>query len=105
MSSSFSLCQYRDILGKAGEGIHSYRLFGVAIADVVMTIIAAWLIWRFIFPKTYFLVVLGVLFLAGILLHRLFCVKTTIDSLIFGGGNVRVSGGDPAPFDGVFSPL
>jgi len=99
MSSSFSLCQYRDVLGKAGEGIHSYRLFGVAIADVLMTIVAAALIWRFLFPKTHFLIVLAVLFILGVLLHRLFCVRTTIDKLIFGGG------ASPVPFDGVFSPV
>ena len=107
--SSFSLCQYRDILGKSGEGIHSYRLFGVAIADVVMTIIAAWLLWRFVFPKTHFLIILALFFLAGIILHKLFCVRTTIDSLLFGGGGggvgVSDTPSDPVPFDGVFSPL
>ena len=39
-----SLCQYKDILGKPGKGIHSYRVFGLAIADVIMTLIAAYVI-------------------------------------------------------------
>jgi hypothetical protein len=41
------LCKYKNILGEPGKGIHSYRLFGVAIADVIMTIIAAALISYF----------------------------------------------------------
>ena len=33
------LCQYKDIFGKVGEGIHSYRFFNIAIADVLLTIL------------------------------------------------------------------
>ena len=29
-------CKYRDIIGKVGEGIHSYRLFNIAVLDVVV---------------------------------------------------------------------
>ena len=36
-----SLCKYKDALGEPGKGIHSYRFMGVAIADVIMTIIGA----------------------------------------------------------------
>ena len=42
-----NLCKYKDALGIPDKGIHSYRLFGVAIADVIMTIIAAALISYF----------------------------------------------------------
>jgi hypothetical protein len=35
------LCKYKNALGEPGKGIHSYRLFGVAIADVIMTLIGA----------------------------------------------------------------
>jgi uncharacterized membrane protein len=76
-----SLCKYKNVLGVPGKGIHSYRVFGVAIADVVMTIVGAFLIsyfFKFSFVKT-----LLVLFLSGIVLHRLFCVRTTIDKLLF----------------------
>jgi hypothetical protein len=76
-----SLCKYKDALGKPGEGIHSYRFMGVAIADVIMTIIGALIISFFI--KKSFLLVLIVLFILGIILHRLFCVRTTIDKLLF----------------------
>ena len=75
------LCKYKNALGIPGKGIHSYRLFGIAIADVIMTIIGAILISFFF--KISFIKTLLVLFLLGIVLHRLFCVRTTIDKLLF----------------------
>ena len=76
------LCPYKNLLGVPGKGIHSYRIFNIAIADVIMTIIGAYLIsWGL---KLNFWLVLIILFLLGIVLHHLFCVKTTIDKLIFG---------------------
>ena len=35
------LCKYKDILGKPGQGVHSYRIFNIAIVDVILTISAA----------------------------------------------------------------
>jgi uncharacterized membrane protein len=76
------LCKYKDILGVPGKGIHSYRIFGIAIADVIMTIIGAKILsiifkWKFMYTLIGF-------FLLGIVLHKLFCVNTTINKLIFG---------------------
>ena len=39
-----SLCKYKNALGIPNKGIHSYRFMGVAIMDVIMTILAAYLI-------------------------------------------------------------
>lgn len=75
------LCKYRDSLGIPNQGVHSYRLFGVAIVDVVFTIIGAMIISYF--SKKSFIFTLIFLFLLGIMLHRLFCVRTTIDKLLF----------------------
>lgn len=75
------LCKYKDALGEPGKGIHSYRFMGVAIADVIITVIGALLI-SFLIKKS-FLLVLIILFILGIILHRLFCVRTTIDKLLF----------------------
>lgn len=75
------LCKYKDLLGKPDQGIHQYRIFNIAIVDVIFTIIGAFII-SYLF-KTNFLVTLLILFLLGIILHRLFCVKTTIDKLLF----------------------
>ena len=41
------LCKYKNALGEPGKGIHSYRLFGIAIMDVIMTIIGAYIISYF----------------------------------------------------------
>ena len=54
---------------------------GVAIMDVIMTIIAAFLISYF-FKISFFYTSIS-LFVLGIILHRLFCVRTTIDKLLF----------------------
>lgn len=81
-----NLCQYKDALGVPGQGIHSYRLFGVAIADVaiadvIMTIIGAY-IYSYIYHTSFLYSLLG-LFALGIFLHKLFCVKTSIHQLLF----------------------
>ena len=76
-------CNYSEIFGKVSEGIHSYRLLNVAIIDVIFTIIGAHFLQKYFLKKyTYTEVLLG-LFILGIVLHRLFCVRTTIDKLIF----------------------
>ena len=75
------LCKYRDSLGVPKQGIHSYRFFGVAIMDVIFTIIGAWIISYF--TNKSFIFTMIFLFLLGIMLHRLFCVRTTIDKLLF----------------------
>ena len=42
MSSPF--CKYSGILGKPREGIHSFRIFDIAIVDVILTFVLAWFI-------------------------------------------------------------
>jgi hypothetical protein len=76
------LCAYRDIFGKVGEGVHSYRIANIAIVDVIFTVLGAFII-HYLFPAYSTVYILIVLFLLGIILHRLFCVRTTIDRLIF----------------------
>jgi len=75
-------CKYKDIFGEVGTGLHSYRIFNIAIIDVVMTILLAYVI-HLLFSKYSFYFILFILFLLGIISHRLFCVRTTIDKLIF----------------------
>jgi hypothetical protein len=78
-----SLCQYKDSLGPVGKGIHSYRVFNIAIVDVIFTIIGAFII-HFFLPTYKFYHILLALFIVGIILHYIFCVKTTINILLFG---------------------
>jgi len=76
------LCDYKNIFGKVGEGIHSYRIFDIAIVDLIFTIIAAYIIYSY-FPTNSYFLILTILFIIGIILHRIFCVRTTIDKLFF----------------------
>ena len=80
-------CQYKDIFGKPGQGVHKYRVCNIAIVDVLATIVFASIIdyvFQFMNYNISFWNILISLFLLGIILHRLFCVRTTIDKLIFG---------------------
>ena len=77
-----TLCKYKDLFGKVGEGAHAYRVGNIAIVDVLGTILIAWVI-HFFLPQYKFITILLASFLAGIIAHRLFCVRTTIDKLLF----------------------
>lgn len=70
-----------DIFGKPNQGVHSYRLFGLAIVDVIMTIVGAYVI-SYVF-RISFVPTLWIVFILGILLHRYFNVRTTIDKMLF----------------------
>lgn len=78
------LCKYRDALGKPGKGIH-FHVLGIAIMDLLMTIgvvllLAWWQKWNWKVTLFAFVVVMVI----TILVHRLFCVNTTINKMIFG---------------------
>ena len=75
------LCDYKNILGEPGKGVHKYRIFNIAIVDVILTIIFAYFI-AYLLKIDFFLTLL-LLFILGIVLHRVFCVKTTIDKVLF----------------------
>jgi hypothetical protein len=74
------LCKYKDSLGIPGKGVHTHFM-GVAWRDVVSTIIGG-AILSFIFNWNMLYTIVG-LFILGIILHRLFCVHTTVDKLLF----------------------
>ena len=76
------LCKYKNIFGEVGKGAHSYRIFNIALVDVILTILLAIIIHLFI-PKYKFIYILISLFILGIILHRIFCVRTTIDKFLF----------------------
>lgn len=75
------LCRYKDLFERPREGVHSYRLFDIAVVDVAATMFVAFIIARvfgFAFWKS-----LVALFLVGIISHRAFCVRTTVDKVFF----------------------
>jgi hypothetical protein len=80
------LCEYKNILGEPGKGFHETRLFGMAAYDLIGTLIIIVLI------SLYFEYSLVVVFIfvsiLTILLHRVFCVNTTINKAIFGEINL-----------------
>lgn len=92
---TFNLCQYKNIFGAPGTGIHKYRFFNIALVDTLAVLLLAvfitW-IWYKKFAtkknkKHVGWVLLGVsmsLFALGVVAHRLFCVDTTVDKKIFG---------------------
>jgi len=74
-------CPYKNVFGEPGEGVHSYRIFDIAVIDVAVTIVAAIIISSSF--KISLWLVLGVLFILGIILHRAFCVRTRVDRWLF----------------------
>ena len=76
-----NLCKYKNMFGSPKEGIHSYRIFDIAIMDVIPTILGA-IFLSFLFKWNLIYTIIGLFFL-GIISHRLFCVRTTIDKLLF----------------------
>jgi len=79
---SAGLCKYANLFGEPNTGPHSIRIFNIAIVDVIATVIAAYIIAKVI--KKDFKITLLILFIIGIISHRLFCVRTTVDKIVFG---------------------
>ena len=75
------LCKYKDLFGEPREGLRKYRIFDIAILDVAVVIIIGLAIS--FFTKMNIWIVLGILFLAGIIAHRVFCVRTGVDQMLF----------------------
>jgi accessory gene regulator protein AgrB len=74
-------CKYKDIFGKPNQGIHSTRMLGIAVIDVILTIGVAYLISHF--GGYNFWIVLAISFFTGIFVHRLFCVRSAVDIALF----------------------
>lgn len=70
------------MFGAPNTGLHSYRIMDIAIVDVLLTLLVAWIL-SYMFGVEYWNMALG-MFVLGIVLHRVFCVRTTLDKLLFG---------------------
>lgn len=81
------LCKYKDLFGKAGEttGLRAYRIGGIALLDVIVTMIGVYLLCL-LFGWHYW-ITLMVVFVLGIVVHRLFCVRTAVDKMLFRSGD------------------
>jgi len=78
----FDLCKYKNALGKPGKSLHRFRIANIAIVDVVLTILLAYVVHNVLEKHNYW-IILAICFLLGIFMHRIFCVKTTIDKFLF----------------------
>ena len=77
-----NLCQYKNIFGLPGIGFHNHFGFGFAILDLIATIIIAYLITQKTqyksFPKVF-----GGLMVTAITLHKVLCVDTVLNRILF----------------------
>lgn len=69
-----------SIFGEPGKGIHSYRLFGLAAVDVILTVVLTILIKYYTGMDYLPLVILVIL--SFIIIHRLFGVNTALNNAL-----------------------
>lgn len=72
-------CQFANVFGKPGEGIHKSRILGMATVDLVLTILLAILItwfkkWNFVDG----IIVFTCLMIFSVIVHKFFCVETAL---------------------------
>ena len=77
-----NLCKYQNIFGAPNTGIHSIRIFNIAVVDLLLTIFLAILISNI--TKSDFIFIFIIVMIISILVHKLFCVKTTLTKLALG---------------------
>jgi len=76
------LCPYRHMFGEERKGFHSLRLFDIAIGDVFLTILLSLFISYV--SKLNVILTFIIVFIIGIVVHRIFCVNTKVNVMIFG---------------------
>ena len=75
------LSKYKNAFGKPGEGLRRFRIFNIAIYDVLVTMIIVYLLcW---FTKLPYWNSLFVIFILGIIVHIMFQVRTGVDKILF----------------------
>jgi hypothetical protein len=84
------LCKYKSLLGNPGEGLRQYRVFNLAVFDIIVVFICTYfaqiILNRYILPTQYnisYLLLLIFVLLLGIFCHRIFCVRTGLDIMLF----------------------
>lgn len=74
------LCKYRNIFGEPNKGVHKYRLFNIAIIDLIFTLLFA-LIIKYYYNYNIYKIIICLLIIS-IIFHKLFCVDTTISKYL-----------------------
>lgn len=75
-------CKNANILGVPKKGIHKFRLGGVAIVDLLLTLIAA-LGFSYIPGSPPFTIWIIFLLLLSMVLHGIFCTKTSVNNWLY----------------------
>jgi hypothetical protein len=75
-------CEFRDIAGKPRTGFHKTRFLDIAAYDLLGTIVIAIAI-SYVLKFNFIYTFLSLMCLA-IIVHRLFCVNTKVNTMIFG---------------------
>lgn len=70
------LCKYKNLFGEPSQGLHKYKIFGIAIIDVLATVLLAWISHNYIYNQYSTFVWFIIWVLISIPVHKLFCVKT-----------------------------
>lgn len=97
------LCKYKDALGIPRQGFHEARIsgldialndtlgtiglgtiFGIIIGIIITLKIKTHFVIKIFIVLAFILLFIIIFFILGIILHRLFCVNTTINKAIFG---------------------
>jgi|TARA_B100000795_G_C22655242_1_gene381891 hypothetical protein len=81
--------KYSHIFGEEKKGLHRFRIYDIAIIDVILTILAAIIISYY--TKYKFFIILIILFILGIIMHYLFGVNTTINKKIYNIYNTYIT--------------
>ena len=68
------LCQYKNIFGSPGKGVHAWRFMDTAVFDYVGTLLLAALFARLTGLPLVLSTIL--MFAVGVVLHVVFCVPT-----------------------------
>ena len=76
-----NLCKYRDIFGKVGTGVHSFRFLNIAIVDTLLTLALAYVINSYL--QSNLLIIFFILMILSIAIHKAFCVETTLTKMFF----------------------
>lgn len=77
----YNLKEYKDMFGAPNTGVHQYRILDIAVVDLGVTLGASYLISKKL-KISYYKTVVSMLLL-GIVIHRIFGVKTKVDKLLF----------------------
>ena len=75
------LCQYSNIFGQPGVGFHNHFGTPIAVLDLGLTAVAAY--WVSKKYRYKFIPTMGAFMVGAVLIHKLFCVDTALNKMLF----------------------